>query len=121
MLKVFSRQAQGFALAGGTALELYYLKHRFSVDLDFFSPDYDPKEIEMLVLEFSKALKTEIKLENEAMQGNKAKVRFYSMPVNRSDRPLKIDFVEDVIFSHPEIENFEGVRVYSVKNIYLQK
>lgn len=36
VLKVFAGKAKDFALAGGTALELYYLHHRFSADLDFF-------------------------------------------------------------------------------------
>ena len=35
ILRIFSLRAGSFALAGGTALELYYLHHRFSVDLDF--------------------------------------------------------------------------------------
>jgi predicted nucleotidyltransferase component of viral defense system len=30
-----------YYLAGGTALA-FYLRHRFSEDLDFFSPAYDP-------------------------------------------------------------------------------
>lgn len=36
ILKTFSACSEGFALAGGTALELFYLHHRFSADLDFF-------------------------------------------------------------------------------------
>jgi predicted nucleotidyltransferase component of viral defense system len=121
VLKVFSRHAENFALSGGTALELYYLHHRFSVDLDFFSPKYDIKEIDHLIKELQKILKTEIKLENELMSGNKAKVRFYAMLLKDPERSLKIDFVEDVIFDEPKIENFEGVRVYGTENIYLQK
>ncbi|MFA6635514.1 MAG: nucleotidyl transferase AbiEii/AbiGii toxin family protein [Candidatus Omnitrophota bacterium] len=121
VLKVFSRHAQNFALSGGTALELYYLHHRFSIDLDFFSPVYDVKEIDLLIKELKKDLKTDIKLENELMSGNKAKVRFYTMPISDSEKTLKIDFVEDVIVDKPEIENFEGVRVYGAHNIYLQK
>jgi predicted nucleotidyltransferase component of viral defense system len=37
-LRAFARTTKSFALSGGTALELFYLKHRFSRDLDFFSP-----------------------------------------------------------------------------------
>lgn len=121
VLKVFSRHAENFALSGGTALELYYLHHRFSVDLDFFSPKYDVNEIDSLVECLKKDLDLEIRLENEITTGNMAKVRFYAMALRGAERPLKIDFVEDVIFDQPEIENFEGVRVYGSKNIYLQK
>lgn len=121
VLEVFSRHAESFALSGGTALELYYLHHRFSVDLDFFSPVYDLKEIDRLIDEFKKTFTSEIKLENELISGNKAKVRFYTMPLEGSERPLKIDFVEDVISERPSIEHFDGVRVYGAENIYLQK
>ena len=120
-LKIFSIYAGDFALCGGTALELYYLHHRFSVDLDFFSPKYNVDEIDKLVKEFGRISGEELKLENELIAENKARVRFYTMPLQDSDRPLKIDFVEDVIFDEPKIENFEGVRVYAVENIYMQK
>lgn len=36
ILEAFSKSSKTFALSGGTALELFYLKHRFSRDLDFF-------------------------------------------------------------------------------------
>ena len=54
ILGVFPREAKHFALAGGTALELYYLQHRFSSDLDFFSPRYDVAEIKNLISAFEK-------------------------------------------------------------------
>ena len=38
-----------FALAGGSALEIFYLNHRFSRDLDFFTRRYDGNEIEEIV------------------------------------------------------------------------
>jgi predicted nucleotidyltransferase component of viral defense system len=121
VLRIVSKHAKNFALSGGTALELYYLHHRFSVDLDFFSPKYDLGEIDTLIEECEKTFGRKLKLENELMIESKAKVRFYTMPLQNSERPLKIDFVEDVICDHPNIENFEGVRVYGVENIYWQK
>jgi len=36
VLQEFSKLSKTFALSGGTALELFYLGHRFSKDLDFF-------------------------------------------------------------------------------------
>jgi hypothetical protein len=121
VLKVFSCQAKNFALSGGTALELYYLHHRFSLDLDFFSSEYNICEIDNLVYEFKKNLGQDLKLENELMIQDKAKVRFYTMALQNSERFLKIDFIEDIISVHPNIENFEGVRVYGAEDIYLQK
>ncbi|MDP2911902.1 MAG: nucleotidyl transferase AbiEii/AbiGii toxin family protein [Candidatus Omnitrophota bacterium] len=121
VLKVFSREAAYFALAGGTALELYYLHHRFSSDLDFFSGKYLVSEIDTLAAAFEKHLDRKIHLESEFISDNKARVRFYTMAVKGSARPLKIDFVEDVVCSRPVIRNIDGVRVYSAKDLYLHK
>lgn len=110
-----------FALSGGTALERYYLKHRFSKDLDFFSPKYDLTEIRTLVDAFSKGIGADIRMENEFTQDNRAKVRFYTAKIRNSQYPLKIDFIEDVHFENPNIEKFDGVRVYNAHDIYFQK
>jgi predicted nucleotidyltransferase component of viral defense system len=120
-LKIFSKHAKNFALSGGTALELYYLHHRFSVDLDFFSTKFDAKEIDTLIREFEKYFNVSIKQESEITAAGKAKVRFYSLPLKEADRPLKIDFIEDTIFDNPDIKDLNGIRVYSAENIYLQK
>lgn len=120
ILEIFSKTAKTFALAGGTALELYYLHHRFSVDLDFFSSNYNGREIEKIILEFKK-YEQRIKLESEFIRQGRARIRFYSVPVNGADRLLKIDFVEDNIFDRPKIERINRVPVYSAENIYLQK
>lgn len=120
VLKIFSTTTETFALAGGTALELYYLHHRFSVDLDFFSPQYNLKEINKLVSGFKK-YSGSIKFEAEFVAKGRARVRFYIVPVKGADRPLKIDFMEDVVFENPEIKEFNKVPVYSAENIYLQK
>ncbi|MFH1442021.1 MAG: nucleotidyl transferase AbiEii/AbiGii toxin family protein [Candidatus Omnitrophota bacterium] len=120
ILEIFSRAGGAFALAGGTALELYYLRHRFSVDLDFFSCKYDNKEIEKIVLDF-KEYNKKIRLESEFISPGRAKVSFYTMPIKGTDRLLKIDFIEDNIFAKPIINKIKGIPVYSVENIYLQK
>ena len=97
VLEAFSKKTKSFALCGGTALELYYLKHRFSADLDFFSPKYNLAEIDKLVLEFKKCGSGKIKLEAEFIADGHARVRFYMVPIKGLDRPLKIDFVEEPI------------------------
>jgi len=121
ILDIFKKNTKDFALAGGTALELYYLNHRFSADLDFFSPLYDLKEIEDLIFAFKRSFKCNIKLEQEFSFSQRAKARFYIVSLKGFKRPLKIDFIEDVIFSKPEINRIEGLPVYSAENIYLQK
>lgn len=121
ILKILSRHSKTFALSGGTALELYYLHHRFSKDLDLFSPQYGIGEIDNLVSRFERETGGKVILENELTAAGYAKVRFYSMAAKGTRIPLKIDFVEDVIFTKPKIRRFEGVRVYDVEHIYIQK
>jgi len=121
VLGIIASCAGRFALAGGTALELYYLRHRFSADLDFFSPQYDAAEIEKIKAHLEKTVKCRLKLETESVVGGRAKVRFYTMPVKGSARPLKIDFVEDVVIREPKIREFKGVPVYSAEDIFLHK
>lgn len=121
ILDVFSKKAEDFALSGGTALELYYLNHRFSADLDFFSSRYELSEINDLVDTFKKQLGYRLKLESEFVASGRAKVRFYTAPIKGTTRPLKIDFVEDVIFTKPNIKKIKNVRVYRVEDIFLQK
>lgn len=48
-------------------------------------------------------------------------MRFYSLPVKGASRPLKIDFVEDVLIEKPTIRKIHGVRVYGPEDLYLQK
>ena len=121
LLEVFPSMSRTFALSGGTALKLFYLKHRFSKDLDFFSAQYNFKEIDTLVTAFNNSFRRKLKLENELIVGGKARVRFYSLSVPSATSPLKIDFIEDVLFKKPTIQKFEGIPVYDVKNIYYQK
>lgn len=121
LLKVFAKSAKTFALAGGTALELYYLNHRFSRDLDFFSPNFDLDEIDSIVAGLGKSAGSPLKLENEFFAPGMAKVRFYSAKVDGTTTPLKIDFIQDVFFGRPKIKKIKRVPVYSAKNIYFHK
>lgn len=121
LLKTFSETCKTFALSGGTALELFYLKHRFSRDLDFFSAKYNLKEINTLVSKFNKVVVGNIKLESEFLAPQKAKVRFYTAKIKGTTLPLKIDFIEDVFFDKPNIKKFDKIPVYDVNDIYFQK
>jgi len=121
VLKAFAVSPQGFALAGGTALELFYLHHRFSADLDFFSPDYSPEKIEKIVKNIEKTGKGKINFESEIELPDRAKVRFYSFTVKGAARNLKIDFVEETLIKKPGIKCFTGIPVYDARDIYYQK
>jgi len=121
VLDIFKGVKTGFALAGGTALEIYYLQHRFSSDLDFFSVTYNKNEIEVIVLALKKLSGVKLKRENEIKFSRAATVVFYTLSKKGLKRPLKVDFVQDNLISHPKIVKFKGVSVYSVENIYAQK
>ena len=93
-----------FYLTGGTALAAFYLKHRFSEDLDFFSE----REIDVLAL-------------NVFLGGLKKKLGFSTMDFQQSfnrnlfflyfpDRILKIEFT---FYPFPRIE--KGVRKYGLE------
>lgn len=121
VLNLFSQNRKSFALSGGTALELFYLKHRYSRDIDFFSPAFNKKEIQYLISVFKKRLGMMLQLENEFLTDNRARVIFYTLLVKGSSYPLKIDFVEDVLFEKPLIKKFNRIPVYDSTCIYFQK
>ncbi len=121
ILKKFSEKRKTFALAGGTALDLYYFHHRFSQDLDFFSPGYDKNEIRVLVKEFEKIIGSKLILEDERISSKNAKAHLYFSENKKEKLNIKIDFIEDIFFNKPKINTFKKVPVYDVEHIYFQK
>jgi len=121
VLDIFKGVKSSFALAGGTALEIYYLQHRFSLDLDFFSVTFNKNEIKTIVSAFKRLPRVRLKMENEIRFSRTASAVFYTLSRKGLKRPLKVDFVEDNLISQPKIVKFAGVPVYSVKDIYAQK
>jgi len=121
VLNIFKGVKTKFSLAGGTALEIYYLQHRFSSDLDFFSTAYNKNEIERIVSVLKGLSGVKLRRENEIKLNRAATAVFYTLSKKGLKRPLKLDFVEDNLISDPKIVKFAGVPVYSVKDIYAQK
>ena len=58
ILKIISRDkliCENFYLSGGTALAEFYLKHRLSEDLDFFSEnEFDPQAVSVFFRKIEK-------------------------------------------------------------------
>jgi len=121
ILEAFAVHPESFALAGGSALELFYLHHRFSRDLGFFSPRFSLHEIDDLIKKFENHYGKQIVMENELFADGMAKVRSYYVEVQGSPLPLKIDLVEDIYFPKPAINKINAVPVYAVEQIYIQK
>ena len=110
-----------FALAGGTALERYYFHHRFSRDLDFFSPRFDRNEIKRIVAGISAEIGLPIAPDTEFSTPEHARVARFITRAGKLDRPLRMDFVEDVICDCPRTRIIHGVPVYEAEEIYHHK
>jgi len=122
VLKIVSGiRGHSFALAGGSALEMFYLKHRFSRDLDFFTRHFNESEIDKITVELKKKLRCPVSKEGEFITRQHARVMFYMVAAKGLERPLKIDFVEDVLTPNPRIKKFKGLSVYESKEIYYHK
>lgn len=76
-----------FYFTGGTALSEFYLQHRFSEDLDFFTEKpYEPMVIDNFVIALSKKL--HFKFKSECIEDFLYRLQIY-FPNNQ---PLKVDF-----------------------------
>ena len=81
-----SPSARNFYFTGGTALSVFYLHHRESVDLDFFTEnEFNTDE----VIEFVEEVSSKKKLTYEFTQ--KYKTRIFQFKINEKNL-LKVDF-----------------------------
>ncbi len=119
VLRLLSGKLEGFYLAGGTVLSLYYFHHRESLDLDFFTQNFQKAEIKKIIDGLASPGK-DIKLTAEQNKKNMVRMAIYIIRFNSKDS-LKIDFVEDYlkIINRPKIIN--GIPVLSLEDIYLRK
>lgn len=100
-----------FYLTGGTALSEYYLHHRYSDDLDFFSHDIEIKPFQSLIKNVGKKMGQKIQEVTTAPSF----MRF----VIGDD--LKIDVVGDVGFRVGTPELVDGIMIDSLKNLAVNK
>lgn len=122
ILPLLKDKLGGFALAGGTALSKYYYKHRESFDLDFFSKqgEFSRKQAEKIIGEIRSQLNVDIKLVNEKDEDGLVKLLMYIVKFD-TETEYKIDFVEDYVELQSPLNNFDGISVYSIEDIYLRK
>lgn len=96
VIEVFKKEpslVQRFYLTGGTALSVFYLGHRWSEDLDFFSEkEFNPRKIINLIPKWAKKIGFEVKIEQiedvlifkiEFRDGEKMKIDFNYYPYKR--------------------------------------
>lgn len=118
-LKKLSGHMDGFYLAGGTPLSIYYFHHRESYDLDFFTSDYSTTKVGKVISILSDELKVKPKLAEEQSKTDKARYQIYWITVNGCS--LKIDFVEDVFKMLKPLKNVDGIPVLNIEDIYIRK
>lgn len=102
---------QYFYLTGGTALSVFYLRHRISDDLDLFTHSF---EIEIA----SRMVEDALTREKLSFQSLRASPTFRRYVV---DKNLQLDLVRDVDFRIGVPELIDGIMVDNVKNIAINK
>lgn len=109
-----SKLCEEFYFGGGTALSVFYLQHRYSDDLDFFSEkSFD----QAMVIEFVTAVAKKNGLSVKITK--KETILWFEL--ERSGELLKVDFI---IFPYKRIDSgkeFQGVSIDSPKDIAANK
>lgn len=107
---------KNFYFTGGTALSKFYLQHRYSEDLDFFSEkEFDVKEITPLLFKAKKILRFQKIDYQQSFNRNIFHLLF------SKKRSLKVEFT---YFPFPQIEKpmeKQGLFVDSLKDISVNK
>jgi len=86
--------AKNFFLTGGTALSVFYLQHRVSDDLDFFSIEF--KKLDSIDIILKRIFKRELTLIQSSPD-------FLSYLINN----IKVDFVFDPLSSRSQRERLQ--------------
>lgn len=120
ILKALSGKMEGFYLAGGTALSLFYFHHRESYDLDFFTKEFSRDKIDNIISGLIKSTGRKFTLEIERDRKDMARIMIYHYRISKNEL-LKIDFVEDVHNMLKPIKILDGVPVLSLEDIYIRK
>lgn len=120
ILKLFSNQPDKeiFYLTGGTALSAFYLKHRRSHDLDFFT------SVEELLLPFSQKLEASLRKENLKVERLRGFHSFVELSVSSPDDSTIIHLALDSPFRFEQpmdSKEFPGLKIDSLIDIATNK
>ena len=104
-----------FYFSGGTALSLYYLQHRKSVDLDFFSAtQLNSEELTKSIVSWAGNLKCEV----ESIPTKQTYTFNFSFP---NEKTVKVDFS---YYPYQQVEKpqlIDGIKVDSLTDIAVNK
>ena len=117
-LSSFPFESTNFYLTGGTALSAFYFEHRFSDDLDFFTPEQEDFErIDPLLKDLAEQTGGQYKADTTAPSYR----RIFWNP-GEEGKQLKIDFVHKTIEQvEPNKPLKNNVRVDTVEDICANK
>ncbi len=120
VLKALEGKIDDFCLGGGTALSLFYFRHRESLDLDFFTSKFSKIRVLGVINLLSLCLKKKVVLVGEQAREDMIKLLIFSISISKNDS-LKIDFIQDYLglVKQPKIVN--GIKVFSLEDIYIRK
>jgi len=114
LAQIFAEPA-GFYLGGGTALSRFYLKHRFSDDLDLFvhEPHLFPEYFRRATARLT-PIYPELQVDVDARD-------FKRVVIREASQTLKIDFVADRVPRVGLTEQRGGIVIDCVRNILANK
>jgi len=118
IFKNLSGKIDNFYIVGGTALSMFYFKHRYSFDIDFFTNSFDFKEIER-VLSYLKEKGIPSKIIQRIEKRGMA--RYVLCELKFNGKKIKVDFVEDFLKLIKPVNIINGIPVASLEDIYLRK
>lgn len=106
---------RAFYLAGGTALSEFYLKHRLSEDLDFFSlEELNEKEIDSFIKKAAKSLQSKI------LKETKSGFLIYYLKISK-EKSLKVDFVYQPFKQLESGKKYHDLEIASIWDITVDK
>jgi len=120
VLVALSGRIDGFYLAGGTALSLFYFRHRLSMDLDFFTRRFSDFKIKEIIKRIKSELKARVALVGQVSETGRARMAVYNVFFN-GKASIKVDFVEDFIDIIKKPASVSGINILSLEDIYIRK
>jgi predicted nucleotidyltransferase component of viral defense system len=118
ILKIFAKteEAELFYLTGGTALATFYLQHRLSKDLDFFTPE------EEAIGYMGERLKSNLAAGGIEVRTIRKLKSFYEILASKEESHVPIHLALDSPFRFEKVEEiFSQVRVDSLIDIATNK
>lgn len=110
------REASFFYLTGGTALAEFYLGHRRSYDLDFFTRERD------LIIPFARVIEEKLVQVQYLFNVIRRFESFVEFEVNKEGESMRLHFAQDSPFrlGEPQLSEF-GVRINDYRDLVVDK